>query len=57
VLAVTAGDEARTAAITATGATAVSVGDLQAGYLPDDHLGRCDRWVAESRRSYVIPAG
>ncbi len=56
VLAVTADDDARAAAITATGATAVASGDLQAGYLPDDHLGSCDRWVAESRRSSVIPA-
>jgi len=56
VLALTADDDARAAAITATGATAVSSGDLQAGYLPDDHLGSCSRWVAESRRSSVIPA-
>lgn len=57
VLAVTADEDTRTAAITVTGATAVSVSDLRAGYLPDDHLGRCARWVGESRRSFVIPAG
>ncbi len=56
VLAVIGDEKARDAAITATGATAISTGDLQAGYLPDDHLGDCARWVAESRRSFVIPA-
>ncbi|WP_152365712.1 hypothetical protein [Microlunatus speluncae] len=56
VLALIADDDARAAAITATEAVAASAGDLQAGYLPDDHLGRCDRWVAESRRSSVIAA-
>lgn len=56
VLAVTGDAEALAAAAEATGATVVPAGDLRAGYLPDDALGRCARWIAEPRASHVVAA-
>lgn len=38
----------------ATGARLVSRIDLQAGYVTDAELGRCERWVSTDRRSHVI---
>jgi len=54
IFAGTADAAGRAAAAAATGATPASVDDLRAGYLPDDHLGRCRRWVAEPGRSFVV---
>ncbi|MVA75431.1 hypothetical protein GC722_05225 [Auraticoccus sp. F435] len=54
VVAVVAGDLAREAVCAATGASPVSGSDLAAGWLPDAALGRCERWVSDSRRSWVL---
>ncbi|GAB3764484.1 hypothetical protein [Microlunatus parietis] len=56
VLAVIGDAEALAAAAQATGATVTPVGDLRAGYVPDDALGRCARWIAEARASHVVLA-
>lgn len=56
VLAVVGDAEALAAAAEATGATVTPAGDLRAGYLPDDALGRCARWVAEAKVSHVVVA-
>ncbi|GAB3915928.1 hypothetical protein GCM10011575_23200 [Microlunatus endophyticus] len=40
--------------VEATGATLVSRIDLQNGYVSDQHLGRCDRWVSDRKVSYVV---
>lgn len=54
VLAITADEPNRTLAAETTGAGIISVDDLRADYLPDDQLGRCARWVADAKHSYVI---
>lgn len=36
------------------GARPVQRSDRQAGYLPPDDLGRCDRWVSTARSSHVL---
>lgn len=56
LLAVIGDAEALQKAAEATGATITSAGDLRAGYLPDDALGRCARWVAEATVSHVVAA-
>lgn len=38
----------------ACGATPLSRSDRQAGYLPPDHLGTCERWVSTAKASHVI---
>ena len=38
----------------ACGATPLGRSDLQAGYLPADQLGTCERWVSTARASHVI---
>lgn len=38
-----------------TGARPLDRSDLQAGYIPDDHLGRCRRWVSDKKQSWVLP--
>ncbi len=37
-----------------TGATIVERSDLQAGYLPSEHLGHISRWVSDQRRSFLL---
>ena len=37
-----------------TGATIVERSDLQAGYLPSEHLGHIGRWVSDQRRSFLL---
>ena len=39
-----------------TGARPLDRGDLQAGYIPAQQLGRCGRWVSDKRRSWLLPA-
>ena len=46
--------------VEATGATLISRVDLQTGYLSDQELGRCARWVSDRKASYLVadhPAG
>ena len=38
----------------ACGATPLSRSDRQAGYLPPDHLGTCERWVSTAKASHLI---
>lgn len=38
----------------ACGATPLDRSDRQAGYLPPDHLGTCERWVSTARASHLI---
>lgn len=38
-----------------TGARLISRVDLQTGYLSDQDLGRCARWISERGASYVVP--
>lgn len=40
-----------------TGASPVSTSDLQAGYLPANHLGRCRTWVSDQRTSWLLLEG
>ncbi len=42
--------------VTATGAHLVSRIDLQASYVTDADLGRCERWVSDRKRSWVLGA-
>lgn len=42
------------AIVEATGATLISRVDLQNGYVSDQQLGRCDRWVSDRKASYVV---
>jgi chaperonin GroEL (HSP60 family) len=37
-----------------TGATIVERSDLQAGFLPSEHLGHIGRWVSDQRRSFLL---
>ena len=37
-----------------TGATILQRGDLQAGYVPSEQLGRCARWVSDQRQSWLF---
>jgi hypothetical protein len=39
---------------TRTGATLLDRSDLQAGYVPADHLGRAGRWVSDSRQTWLF---
>jgi chaperonin GroEL (HSP60 family) len=43
------------AIVEATGATLISRIDLQNGYVSDQHLGRCERWVSDRKASYIVP--
>lgn len=52
----TAADRLRSLA-SLTGAQPVVASDLQAGYLPSDHLGRCSTWVSDRRTSWVVLEG
>lgn len=54
LLAIEAPDEARQSVVDVTGATATDQSDRQAGYVPSDHLGRCERWIATAKQSYLI---
>lgn len=55
VLAVQVPDDAqRRVVLDATGATLTDQSDRQAGYLPFDHLGHCDRWVSTAKQSHLI---
>ena len=38
------------------GTTMVSGDDLTAGYVPDDAVGRCDLWVSDATRSWIVLA-
>ncbi|MGD7704624.1 hypothetical protein [Microlunatus sp. Y2014] len=56
VVAVAVDDDAVRAAVAArSGATEVPGTDLQAGYLPDDHLGHAARWVSTATQSWLLP--
>lgn len=54
IVAITANPTERESIAAATGAQPLSWSDLQAGYLPADHLGRCARWVSDSTRSWIV---
>lgn len=41
--------------VESTGAKLISRVDLQMGYLSDQDLGRCARWISERKASYVVP--
>jgi len=38
-----------------TGATIASASDLRSGYLPEAWLGRCDLWVSDEKRTWILP--
>ena len=57
VIAVVAGTDQRDRIATATGASVMSRADLQASYVPVEQLGRCSRWVSDTRTSYLIRPG
>lgn len=50
-------DDHRRSLASLTGAQPVSASDLQAGYLPSTHLGRCEAWVADREASWVVLEG
>jgi len=54
LLAVEAPDEVRRSIANATGATVTDQSDRQAGYLPPEHLGHCERWIATAKQSSLI---
>ena len=54
LIAATAGDSTRTHVCELTGAAPLSAGDLQAGYLPDDSVGRCRAWSATAHGSRIV---
>jgi hypothetical protein len=56
LLAVLAESSQRQVVADATGAHLITRADLQAGYVPLDCLGDCDRWVSDATRSYLIQA-
>jgi hypothetical protein len=53
-LVVTCGQPALGDVARATGAVAQHRSDRQSGYLPDDQLGRCERWVSTRSSSHLI---
>jgi hypothetical protein len=54
LLAVTPDAAALASLAAACGATPVDRSDRQAGYLPPERLGRCERWVSTAKASHVI---
>ncbi len=54
LLAVEARSDACRSVADATGATVTDQSDRRAGYLPGEHLGRCARWVATAKQSYLV---
>jgi hypothetical protein len=53
-VAVTCGQPALGDVARASGAVAQDRTDRQSGYLPDDQLGHCDRWVSTKSVSHVV---
>lgn len=55
IVAATAGDKDRRRLAEATGATELTPADLQAGYVPDEALGRAASWSSTGSRCWVQP--